>query len=179
METIVIETQPTSEKNVATLKCILSNFDLMGPLRGPCLWVEQLNPNGLPFDGCYVKIDGDDWQNWPCDLTNEQDYEYLSSVILRKLGLDKRHKLLFTQYPQSQLYTGAADYNFTCETFSYPSGVSYQWRKDGAEIPGAVSNSYSISNAQMSDTGVYQIVATNSDFVITGQAYLATGYYMI
>lgn len=179
MDTVVIETQPTSQKNVATLKCILSNFDLMGPLRGPCLWVEQLNSNGLPFDGCYVKIDGDDWQNWPCDLTNEQDYEYLSSVVLRKLGLDRRHKLLFTQYPQSQIYTGVTDYSFSCQTFSYPSGVSYQWKKDGNEIAGATSDSYTISNAQITETGVYSIVATNSEFCITGQAYLTTGYSMI
>lgn len=172
MDTIVIETQPTPEKNVYTLKCVLSNFDLMGPLRGPCLWAEHLNSGGAPFDGAYVKIDGDDWQNWPCDLTEEQDYEYLSSVILRRLGLTKRHKLIFTEYPQSQLYTGTADYTFSCDTYSYPLGATYQWQKDGVDISGATSNSYTVTNAQEINTGIYQVVVNNSEYTITGSASL-------
>lgn len=172
MDTIVIETQPTPEKNVYTLKCVLSNFDLMGPLRGPCLWAEHLNSGGAPFDGAYVKIDGDDWQNWPCDLTEEQDYEYLSSVILRRLGLTKRHKLIFTEYPQSQLYTGAADYTFSCDTYSYPLSATYQWQKDGVDISGATFNSYTVTNAQEINTGIYQVVVNNSEYTITGSASL-------
>lgn len=176
METISIETQPNADKNVSLLTARLGNFDLMGPLRGPCLWVEMFNTEGELFDGTWVKIDGDDWQNWPCNQTNEQDYEYLSSVVLRKLGFDKRHKLLFTQYPRSQLYTGVADYSFSCETYSYPSGVSYQWQKNEANIDGANSNSFLINNAQISDTGNYRVIVSNSETSITGQAHLTTGY---
>lgn len=175
METVYIETQPTAEKNVASLKAILGNFDFMGPLRGPCLWVEMINPNGLPFDGQYVRIDGDDWQNWPCDQTDEQDYKYLSDVILRKVGLDWRHYLKFTQPPQFNLYTGVADYVFSCAVESYPTGsFSYQWNKDGIEIIGATSDTYTVSNAVESQTGVYSVVVSNNEFTITGDGYLYT-----
>ncbi len=169
MEIIYIETQPTSEKNVASLKATLSNFDFMGPLRGPCLWVEMLNPSGIPFDGAYVKIDGDDWQNWPCDLTEEQDYEYISNIILNRLELDKRHKLIFTENPPSPCLESGSDYTFTFQTYSYPSGgIAYQWSKDQMIIPDATGNSYSIINAQDINTGIYSLVASNNEFSITG-----------
>ena len=172
MEIIHIETQPTAEKNVASLNASLSNFDFMGPLRGPCLWVEMLNPSGIPFDGAYVKIDGDDWQNWPCDLTEEQDYEYISSIILNRLGIDKRHKLIFVNYsPTVETFQTGSNYTFTFETYSYPSGtINYQWSKDGIDIPNATGNSYSIINAQNIDTGVYNLTASNNEFTISGIA---------
>jgi hypothetical protein len=173
MEIIHIETQPTADKNVAFLNASLSNFDFMGPLRGPCLWVEMLNSSGVPFDGAYVKIDGDDWQNWPCDLTEEQDYEYISNIILNRLGLDKRHKLIFTEYPTPSYFQSGSDYTFTFQTYSYPSGeVFYQWSKDGEIIPDATGNSYSIINAQNIDTGVYNLTASNNEFTISGIAAL-------
>lgn len=173
MEIIYIETQPTSEKNVASLKAALSNFDFMGPLRGPCLWVEMLNPSGLPFDGAYVKIDGPDWQNWPCDLTEEQDYEYISNIILNRLGLDKKHKLIFIEYPTPSSFQSGSDYNFTFETYSHPSGeVFYQWSKDGVVIPDATGNSYSIKNAEQINVGIYSLVASNNEFSITGSTSL-------
>jgi hypothetical protein len=169
MEIINIETQPTAEKNVASLKARLSNFDFMGPLRGPCLWVEMLNPSGIPFDGAYVKIDGDDWQNWPCDLTEEQDYEYISNIILNRLGLDRKHKLIFTEYPTVGYFQTGSDYTFTFQTYSYPSGeIFYQWSKDGDIIPDATGNSYSIINAQDINTGIYKLTASNNEFSITG-----------
>ena len=173
MDTIFIETQPTLSRNVASVKAVLSNFDFMGPLRGPCLWVEMFNPEGKSFDGQHVRVDGADWQNWPCDQTAEQDYEYISNVILRKIGLDKRHKLYFTQTPQSQIFVEGQSYNFNCSVYAYPDEVNYKWFKDNQEIEGAENNSYSIQNAQSSQTGVYSVVAYNTEFSITGTAYLA------
>lgn len=173
MDTVVINTQPTSERNVAKLRCTLGNFDFMGPLRGPCLWVEMFNPSGLPFDAQYVRIDGPDWQNWPCDQTEEQDYEYLSNVILKKVNLDWQHYLKFTQPPQYYIYDGQKDYTFSCAVESYPTGTySYQWNKDGVEIVGATSASYTLSNAPKSETGIYSVVVSNNEFTITGNGYL-------
>lgn len=173
MDTVIINTQPTSERNVAQLRCTLGNFDFMGPLRGPCLWVEMFNSNGTPFDAQYVRIDGPDWQNWPCDQTDEEDYEYISNVILNRLNLDKRHKLLFTTYPNSYSIEDGGNYNFLFETYSYPSGlINYQWQKDGVDISGAITNSYSINNAQISDVGIYNLIASNDEFTITGSVSL-------
>jgi hypothetical protein len=175
METISIETQPNADKNVSLLTARLGNFDLMGPLRGPCLWVEMFNTKGEMFDGTWVKVDGDDWQNWPCDQTEEQDYEYLSSVILKKLNFDKRHKLVFTQGPQIFSFTEGSSYDFSCSIYSYPSeNISYQWYKNNQEIAGAVSSGYQIQNAQLDQTGYYSVVVSNSEFTITG----AGGLYL-
>lgn len=173
MDTVIINTEPTSERNVAQLRCTLGNFDFMGPLRGPCLWVEMFNPKGLPFDAQYVRIDGPDWQNWPCDQTDEQDYLYLSNIVLRKVGLDWRHYLKFTQYPQNYMYSGQMNYTFNCVVESYPTGTfSYQWQKNGEDIVGATADTYTVSNDTESQIGVYSVVVSNNEFVITGDGSL-------
>lgn len=40
--------------------------------------------------------------------------------------------------------------------------LTYQWRKDGVNISGATSATYTISNADTTDTGSYSLVVTNS-----------------
>lgn len=47
---------------------------------------------------------------------------------------------------------------------------SYQWRRNGANIPGAVGSSYVLSNAQSADTGVYQVVVSNGLGTVTSAA---------
>jgi hypothetical protein len=170
METVVIETQPSADRNVALLKATLGNFDLMGPLRGPCLYVEMLNANGGLFDGCYVQINGDDWQNWPCNLTPEQDYEYLSSVILRKLGLTKRLKApYFKEYPLSQMPIQGSDVIISCEVDGNPAEFTYSWTKNDNQLP-FTGNSCSISNIQTGDNGIYQVLVSNTQGSISGAA---------
>ena len=49
-------------------------------------------------------------------------------------------------------------------TFTVVAGgteISYQWRKDGVNIPGATSDSYTLSNIAVSDAGTYDVVITN------------------
>ena len=87
MEIITIETQPTAEKNVALVNCRFGDINLMGINRGISLWAELFNANGGMFDGCYVQIDGPDWTQWPAGLTPEEDNEYVSAIILKRLGL--------------------------------------------------------------------------------------------
>lgn len=47
---------------------------------------------------------------------------------------------------------------------------SYQWRRNGVNIPGATGNSYTVSNATTADAGDYTVVATNSSGSITSAA---------
>ena len=42
------------------------------------------------------------------------------------------------------------------------SGVTYQWQKDGTNLPNATAASLTINNAQLSDSGSYRLVASNS-----------------
>ncbi|MBL9213717.1 MAG: immunoglobulin domain-containing protein, partial [Opitutaceae bacterium] len=53
------------------------------------------------------------------------------------------------------------------------SGVpapSYQWRRNGGDIPGAVGASYTLSSAQVSDAGTYQVVVSNGIGSVTSSA---------
>lgn len=42
------------------------------------------------------------------------------------------------------------------------SAVTFQWRKDGVDIPGATSPSYKIPSAAAADTGMYEVVMTSA-----------------
>jgi hypothetical protein len=57
--------------------------------------------------------------------------------------------------------------------------VTYQWQKDGVDIPGATSSIYTISNAQLSDFGLYRCRITsqcdNSLSSISAEVSLGTG----
>jgi hypothetical protein len=54
--------------------------------------------------------------------------------------------------------------------------LSYQWRKDGADISGATGSSYTIDNVQESDAGDYDVVVTNACGAATSDpARLAVG----
>jgi hypothetical protein len=41
------------------------------------------------------------------------------------------------------------------------SSLTYQWRKDGVNIPNATANTYAIANAVAADAGQYDVVITN------------------
>ncbi|MBL8762046.1 MAG: S8 family serine peptidase, partial [Phycisphaerae bacterium] len=42
------------------------------------------------------------------------------------------------------------------------TSIGYQWKKDGVDIGGANSNSYSIASTDLSDSGSYSVVISNS-----------------
>ena len=45
--------------------------------------------------------------------------------------------------------------------------ATYQWKKDGADIPGATSATYAIASAAVGDAGGYSVVVTNSAGSVT------------
>src|SRR5204862_6135361 len=47
---------------------------------------------------------------------------------------------------------------------------SYQWRKDGADLPGATGPSFSIAAVAASDAGSYDVVVTNGCGSVTSAA---------
>lgn len=68
---------------------------------------------------------------------------------------------VITLQPQSQTVAVGASVTFNSAASGTPS-PTYQWRKDGLPISGATSVSYTISSAQLTDAGVYTVVATNA-----------------
>ena len=74
-----------------------------------------------------------------------------------------------TQGPTSQtvLSGGTATFSVTA-TGTEP--LSYQWRKDGAELPGQTGASLTLNNVQTSEAGNYDVVVSNGNGSVTSQA---------
>ena len=173
MEIITIETQPTAEKNVALVNCRFGDINLMGINRGISLWAELFNANGGMFDGCYVQIDGSDWTQWPAGLTTEEDNEYVSAIILKRLGLQKRLKApYFTSYPNSQYVVQDSNVSFSGVVNGYPKEFTYQWYKNSGILPDATGSVYSINNVTNTDAATYLLTVSNSQGTVSGSASL-------
>jgi hypothetical protein len=65
---------------------------------------------------------------------------------------------IFTTQPASKTLLAGSTVTFSAAATSYPS---YQWRKDGVNISGATSRSYTIKNISSVHSGVYTVVAKN------------------
>ncbi|MCL5098540.1 MAG: immunoglobulin domain-containing protein [Candidatus Omnitrophica bacterium] len=76
---------------------------------------------------------------------------------------------VFVQQPQGgNRYTGCS---FTIRGLATadPSDLTYQWQKDGVDIPGANDVSLALSNLQLSDSGSYVLVASGSAGTVSSQ----------
>src|SRR5262249_38608710 len=51
---------------------------------------------------------------------------------------------------------------FTLSVVAAGTGLSYQWRKGGANIPGATSPNYTVNSATADDVGSYDVVVSNA-----------------
>ena len=80
----------------------------------------------------------------------------------------------FTTQPVSQTVTAGASVTFTAAASGSPT-PTYQWQKDGANISGATSASYTIASAATTDAGTYTVVATNSAGSATSNGAAAEG----
>ncbi|MBI4663155.1 MAG: immunoglobulin domain-containing protein [Verrucomicrobia bacterium] len=66
-----------------------------------------------------------------------------------------------TQQPQSQSVTTGANVTFTvAATGTEP--LSFQWKLNGADLPGATSATLTLSNVQSANAGEYAVVITNA-----------------
>ncbi len=75
--------------------------------------------------------------------------------------------------PASATICAGATAMFTANATS-TEVLSYQWRFNGANIPGATNDTFTITNAQPSDAGAYDVVvSTSCDSEIAGPATLA------
>jgi len=66
----------------------------------------------------------------------------------------------FTQQPTSQNATIGTTITLKATAVGIDP-LSYQWRKDGMNIPNANMSTYTIGNAQPADSGVYSVFASN------------------
>ena len=70
---------------------------------------------------------------------------------------------LFTVFMNPE---GQSDFTVWDYLVSTSLPINYQWRRNGVDIPGATNTIYSITNAQLSHSGVYSISVSN----VLGQA---------
>lgn len=84
----------------------------------------------------------------------------------------------FVQQPQSQsVWVGAAaTFN---ETAAGTTPLGYQWSFNGTNIDGATNASFTASNITISDSGTYQVTATNAFLPVLSTAALLTADYII
>jgi len=73
--------------------------------------------------------------------------------------------LTITQHPQSQTKTEGDNVTFNVVASGGTPPYSYQWRKNGTNINGATSQSYTKNNLVVADAGQYSVVVTDSSGV--------------
>jgi PKD repeat protein len=74
-----------------------------------------------------------------------------------------------TTQPASQTVTAGASVSVTVVA-SGTAPLTYQWRKDGSNISGATSATYSLTNVQTTQAGSYSVVVTNLAGSVTSSA---------
>jgi len=79
-----------------------------------------------------------------------------------------------TTHPSSQSVTPGASVTFTVVA-SGTAPLNYQWRKNGANISGATTSSYTLSNVQTGDAGSYAAFVSNA----AGSATSANGVLVV
>ena len=52
--------------------------------------------------------------------------------------------------------------SYTLTVVAVGTGLQYQWYKDGTAIAGAISNTYTINNAQLTNAGEYSVTVTDA-----------------
>lgn len=73
---------------------------------------------------------------------------------------------VITSQPRSTNVFAGNPVTFSVSAVGVPT-PTYQWRKNGGNISGATSSSYTISNVQASHAGDYTVVVTNSAGSVT------------
>jgi hypothetical protein len=87
MKTLTIETNRTSDINIAFLIIDLQDFD---PHTGVVFICTFLNPNSTIIDRKQVIMSGPAWQNWgPSDDTSTDD-NYVIDYCLEQLGFERK-----------------------------------------------------------------------------------------
>src|SRR5439155_6261648 len=116
-------------------------------------------------------------KNWAAQLTlalvlasfvSAQDWQFLfdarGNLIVQAAESSAPPQIL--GQPQNQVVAPAEAASFSV-VLSDTSGVSYQWRFNGADIGGATTDALVVQNASAANEGAYTVVAANTSGSIT------------
>ncbi len=73
---------------------------------------------------------------------------------------------LITNQPQSRIVLPGASLTFKVGVFGPPL-FTYQWQKDGTDLPGATTATLAMGNAANTDAGLYRVVVGNTSGSVT------------
>jgi formylglycine-generating enzyme required for sulfatase activity len=104
-------------------------------------------------------------------VTNSVDHVTSSAAVLTV-----NYGPSITIQPVSQTVNVGSPVTFTVVATGNPA-PTYQWKKGGATIDGAIATSYTISNVQIADAGSYAVVVSNSVDNVTSSAAVLTVNY--
>ena len=71
-----------------------------------------------------------------------------------------------TGQPQNQTISQTSNATFTV-TATGSTPLAYQWRLNGASLPGATGSTYTVASAQPSNAGSYSVIVTNTYGMVT------------
>ncbi|HNS31010.1 MAG TPA: SUMF1/EgtB/PvdO family nonheme iron enzyme [Tenuifilaceae bacterium] len=124
---------------------------------GTQVTVETAAASGYTFDGWYdgsAKVSS----NTSLTVTATANKTY-------RAKFNTVSTLTITQHPQSQTKTEGESVTFNVVASGGTPPYSYQWRKNGTNINGATSQSYTKNNLVVADAGQYSVVVTDSSGV--------------
>ena len=110
----------------------------------------------------------------PVDLGDEGDYQVVVSTLCGSATSDTATLTvapapIITEHPQTQVACEGGAVTFTVTADGEPP-LSYQWRKDGQPIDGAIDTWYAIDPVGPGDVGQYDVVVTGACGATTSDA---------
>ena len=104
--------------------------------------------------------------NFPTGLTvDANNYVYIADTDNHAVRVISSAPVITTQ-PLTQTAAAGANVSFTVAATGQPTPIC-QWYKDGAAIPGANATTFSLTNAQTSNSGTYTVTVSNVMGVVT------------
>jgi len=155
-------TQTLQETQTATFTAMVS---------GARPWTYQWRKDGVNISGATAamltksNITFADAGNYDVMVTNYKGTGTSNAAILTVVA----PLPTITMQPISQAVLVGAPVGFAVGLKSSVA-ESYQWQKDGVDIPGATSSEYGIASVTAGDVGTYTVVVTNSAGSVTSNA---------
>ncbi len=122
-----------------------------------------------------VTVIGDDGSSFDVVVSNGIGSPATSLAVILSVAAAPVTPVFLTQ-PASQTIVSGNSVTFTSNASGTPT-PTYQWKKDGTNISGATSSSYTIATVTSVDAGNYTVVATNTQGSATSNAATLTVNY--